>query len=131
MRLQAMQQDDAIQNEQEYVVQSYSRPPFVIERGEGMTLYDTDGNHYTDWVSGIAVNALGYNDAGIAAAMQQQLATGVMHLSNLYHSDPHAKLAKLLVEKSFADRVFFVNSGAESNEAAIKFARKVSYMNED
>lgn len=118
---------DIIQLEQSYVVQTYARPPFVLERGEGMTLYDTDGNAYKDWVAGIAVNALGYGDAGIASAMQEALANGVIHLSNLYHSAPHAQLAQLLVEKSFADRVFFCNSGTEANEGAIKFARRVAY----
>jgi acetylornithine/N-succinyldiaminopimelate aminotransferase len=118
---------EAIHNEQEYVVQSYARPNFVLTHGTGMTLYDETGKGYQDWVAGIAVNALGYGDPGIATAMQQQLATGIIHLSNLYHSEPHAQLAKKLVENSFADRVFFSNSGTEANEGAIKFARKVAY----
>lgn len=118
---------EAVHNEREYVVQSYARPDFVLVRGEGMTLYDEKGNAYQDWVAGIAVNALGYGDPGITAAMQRQLETGIIHLSNLYHSEPHARLAKQLVEKSFADRVFFSNSGTEANEGAIKFARKVAY----
>src|SRR5690606_19880872 len=98
---------EVIQNEQEYVLGVYSRPPFVIERGEGSTLYDTEGNAYIDCVSGIAVNALGYNDAGIAQAIQEAVSTGVLHASNLYHTAPHARLAKLLCETSFADKVHF------------------------
>lgn len=117
----------AIENEQNYVVQSYVRPDFVLVRGEGTTLYDENNKPYQDWVAGIAVNSLGYNDAGVAKAMQEQLQTGMIHVSNLYHTDPQARLAKLLVEKSFADRVFFCNSGTEANEAALKFARRVAY----
>jgi acetylornithine/N-succinyldiaminopimelate aminotransferase len=118
---------NAIDNEQNYVVQSYVRPDFVLVRGEGITLYDENDKAYQDWVAGIAVNSLGYNDAGVAKAMQEQLETGVIHVSNLYHTEPHAKLAKLLVENSFADRAFFCNSGTEANEAALKFARRVAY----
>ena len=118
-----------IQNEQQYVVQTYVRPEFVLVCGDGITLYDDSGRAYQDWVAGIAVNALGYNDPGINEAIQTQLASGVLHVSNLYHTEPHAQLARQLCETSFADRVFFCNSGAEANEAAIKFARRVAYSN--
>ncbi len=121
------EQHEAIQNEQQYIVQTYSRPEFVLVRGEGTTLYDAQGKTYKDWVGGIAVNALGYGDAGINQVIQSQLATGMLHVSNLYHTEPHAVLAKLLVESSFADRAFFCNSGTEANEAAMKFARRVAY----
>lgn len=119
--------DQTIQNERDYVVQTYVRPDFVLVRGEGMTVYDRDDKPYLDWVAGIAVNALGYNDAGVAEAVQTQLQTGLIHTSNLYHTEPQAALAKLLVEKSFADRIFFCNSGAEANEGAIKFARRLAF----
>lgn len=119
--------DPVIKLEHDYVVQTYVRPDFVLERGEGMTLYDTEGRAYQDWVAGIAVNALGYSDEGVASAITSGLQSGVMHVSNLYHTAPHAHLAKMLVEHSFADRVFFSNSGTEANEAAIKFARKLAY----
>jgi predicted acetylornithine/succinylornithine family transaminase len=109
--------------ENEFIVQSYKRPPFVLVSGEGMTLYDADGKAYADWVAGIAVNALGYGDPGLTAAIQQA-ASGLIHTSNLYYTAPQAELAALLCEKSFADRAFFTNSGAEANEGAIKFARK-------
>ena len=109
------------------VVQIYGRPPLVIARGEGMTVYDSEGRAYLDFVAGIAVNALGYNDAGLNAAITKALASGVIHTSNLYHTAAHAELAELLCETSFADRVHYCNSGAEAVEGAIKFARKVSY----
>jgi len=116
-----------IQHEHDYLVQTYTQPDFVLVRGEGMFLYDENGRAYQDWAAGIAVNSLGYNDPGVANVMQQQVETGVLHVSNLYHSAPHTALAKLLVEKSFADRAFFSNSGTEANEAALKFARRVAY----
>jgi acetylornithine/N-succinyldiaminopimelate aminotransferase len=119
-----------IQQEQNYVLQTYNRPDFVLVRGDGMILYDDAGNAYRDWVAGIAVNALGYNDAGVAQAMQAQAQTGILHTSNLYHTQPHAALAQALVEQSFADRVFFCNSGTEANEGAMKFARRVAYSND-
>ncbi len=109
------------------VVQIYGRPPIVITRGEGMTVYDSEGQSYLDFVAGIAVNALGYNDAGVNAAITQALTSGVIHTSNLYHTAAHAELAELLCATSFADRVHYCNSGAEAVEGAIKFARKVSY----
>lgn len=112
--------------DQEHVVQSYKRPPFVLVRGEGARVYDAEGNEYLDWVAGIAVNALGYNDAGLKQAIQDA-ANGLLHTSNLYHTAPYAMLAARLCELSFADRVFFSNSGAEANEGAIKFARKAAY----
>jgi predicted acetylornithine/succinylornithine family transaminase len=93
-----------------------------------VNLFDTEGNAYTDWVAGIAVNSLGYGDKGVEQAIADQLRNGLIHVSNLYHTAPQVELAKALVEKSFADRAFFCNSGTEANEAAIKFARKVAYV---
>lgn len=120
--------ENIINMEQDYVVQTYNRPPFVLTHGDGMYVYDADGNEYLDFVAGIAVNSLGYNDPGLVDALQKA-ATGLLHVSNLYHTAPHAELAAMLVEKSFADRVQFSNSGTEANEAAIKYARKVAYDN--
>ncbi len=118
--------DQLIQDENDHIVQTYKRPPFVLVHGEGSTLFDSEGKPYQDWVAGIAVNALGYNDARLSQAIQAA-ATGLIHTSNLYYTAPQIELANLLVEKSFADRVFFSNSGAEANEGAVKFARKVQY----
>ncbi len=110
----------------EHVVQSYKRPPFVIVRGEGATLYDAEGKAYGDWVAGIAVNALGYSDPGLTEALRGA-ANGLVHMSNLYYTEGSAVLADALCRLSFADRVFFSNSGAEANEGAIKFARRVAF----
>lgn len=110
--------------EHEYVLGVYGRAPFVLARGKGSTLYDNDGHAYLDCVAGIAVNALGYDDPGINQAMAEGMQTGLLHVSNLYHTAPHAQLAQLLCETSFADKVHFCNSGAEANEAAFKFARR-------
>lgn len=115
--------NEVIALEQKYVLQTYRRPDFVLARGQGVWLYDTDGRAYLDGVAGIAVNALGYGDAQLVAAIKAA-AEGLVHVSNLYHSAPQAQLARSLVERSFADRVFFCNSGTEANEAALKFARK-------
>jgi acetylornithine/N-succinyldiaminopimelate aminotransferase len=119
---------EIIDFEQSYVLQTYKRPSFVLERGEGVYLYDGNGRRYLDFVAGIAVNALGYGDREILAVMVSQ-AEELMHASNLYHTAPQALLARDLVECSFADRVFFCNSGAEANEAALKFARKWQQVN--
>ncbi len=118
--------DEIIQQEHDHLVQTYKRAPFVLVHGQGMTLYDTEGRSYTDWAAGIAVNALGYGDPELTQAIQQA-ASGLIHVSNLYLTAPQVELAVMLCEKSFADRVFFTNSGTEANEGAIKFARKVAY----
>ena len=99
-------------------------PTFVA--GEGCELIAADGSRYLDCVAGIAVNALGYGHPAIRDAVTRALETGLIHVSNLYHTEPGERLAEELVARSFADRVFFCNSGAEANEAAFKFARKWS-----
>ena len=123
--------DRLIELEQQYVAHTYARPPFVLTRGEGMMVYDSDGKAYLDFVAGIAVNSLGYGDPELKRAIEGVLDSGLLHVSNLYHTGPHAELAAMLCEKSFANRVYFCNSGAEANEGAIKFARKVAYVNGD
>ncbi|HJU66972.1 MAG TPA: acetylornithine/succinylornithine family transaminase [Gemmatimonadaceae bacterium] len=102
----------------------YRRAPLEIVRGEGVYVYDPEGRAYLDFVSGIAVNALGYNDDGIRGAIENALSSGVLHASNLYHTAPARALATALAERSFASNVFFCNSGAEANEGAFKFARR-------
>ncbi len=118
-----MNPDQTIQLESELVVPTYTRPPIVFTRGEGAYLYDQEGRRYLDMAAGIAVTALGHSDTEWAQAVARQAAT-LVHVSNLYHTVPHVELARRLVENSFADRVFFCNSGTEANEAALKFARK-------
>ena len=103
---------------------TYKRAPMEFVRGEGVELIDADGKRYLDFASGIAVNALGYADPGLAAAIADALSTGLIHTSNLYRTSPGEQLARKLVDHSFASRVFFCNSGAEANEGAFKVARK-------
>ena len=104
----------------------YRRMPLDVVRGEGVRLFDADGRAYLDFTSGIAVNALGYGDPGLAEAMREALGSGLIHVSNLFGSDPGRALAESLVSRSFASSVFFCNSGAEANEGAFKFARRWS-----
>ncbi|MEC9380390.1 MAG: aspartate aminotransferase family protein [Candidatus Latescibacterota bacterium] len=118
-----MKTDKVIELENQYILQTYGRPGFVLERGNGVYLFDLDGNRYLDFVSGLAVNAFGYGDYDVLKAIEVQ-AGQLMHVSNLYHTLPSTRLARTLVDSSFADRVFFCNSGTESWEAALKFARK-------
>ena len=101
----------------------YKRAPMELVRGEGIELFDADGRAYIDFTSGIAVNALGYGDPGLREAIRSA-ADGLLHVSNLYRTAPAETLADRLASLSFADRVFFCNSGAEANEGAFKFARK-------
>ena len=103
------------------------RCPVCFVRGEGSTLYDQDGKAYVDLFAGIAVNALGYNHPAVTDALIAQAKSGVLHTSNLYYVEPQAKLAALLCQHTFADRVFFANSGAEANEGAMKLACKYFY----
>ena len=102
---------------------TYQRFPVVLIKGNGTKLWDTEGRSYTDFVAGIAVCNLGHAHPRIFEALAQQAQT-LLHVSNLYYTHPQTELASWLIENSFADRVFFGNSGAEANEAAIKLARK-------
>jgi predicted acetylornithine/succinylornithine family transaminase len=106
-----------------YIAQTYARFPIALVRGKGTHVWDTDGNEYLDFVAGIAVNNLGHSHPAVVRAIQQQ-ARKLIHVSNLYHIVPQSELARELCRHSFADRVFFCNSGAEANEAAIKLARR-------
>ena len=106
-----------------YLFPTYKRPPFVLVKGEGCRVWDENGKEYLDFVGGIAVCALGHSSPVVTKALEEQSKT-LVHVSNLYYTRPQVELARLLVEHSFADRVFFCNSGAEANEAAIKLARR-------
>jgi acetylornithine aminotransferase/acetylornithine/N-succinyldiaminopimelate aminotransferase len=97
--------------------------PICLVRGDGVRVWDSDGREYLDFAAGIAVVALGHCHPRVTGAIREAAAT-LLHVSNLYHSAPQIHLAKLLCEHSFAERVFFCNSGAEANEAALKLARK-------
>jgi acetylornithine/N-succinyldiaminopimelate aminotransferase len=102
----------------------YKKPPMELVRGAGVELFDADGKGYLDFVAGIAVNALGYGDEGVERTMREAMACGILHTSNLYRTAPGEQLADKLVARTFADRVFFSNSGAEANEGAFKIARR-------
>ncbi|MBW8058290.1 MAG: acetylornithine transaminase [candidate division NC10 bacterium] len=102
---------------------TYARFPVVLERGEGCRVWDVEGKEYLDFVAGIAVCVLGHCHPALVPVVQAQAAK-LLHVSNLYYIEPQIRLAELLCQHAFADRVFFCNSGAEANEAAIKLARK-------
>jgi len=122
--------DKLIEESRHYLVNTYNRFPVVFVRGRGMKLYDSDGREYTDFLAGIAVNNLGHCHPKVVIALQKQ-AQKLIHVSNYFHIEPQIRLAKMLAHNSFADRVFFCNSGAEANEAAIKLARKYAKENLD
>jgi acetylornithine aminotransferase/acetylornithine/N-succinyldiaminopimelate aminotransferase len=106
-----------------YHTPNYGRTPILLVRGDGTRVWDSDGREYLDFTTGIAVTSLGHCHPVVTGAIREAAAT-LMHVSNIFHTAPQVHLAKLLVEHSFADRVFFCNSGAEANEAALKLARK-------
>jgi acetylornithine/N-succinyldiaminopimelate aminotransferase len=113
-----------------YLMQTGRRLPITFVRGQGCLLYDDAGRAYLDLVAGIAVNLLGHAHPEVAAAVGAQ-SRKLIHASNLYFTEPQVELARRLVELSFPSRVFFCNSGAEANEAAIKIARKWGAKNRD
>jgi acetylornithine aminotransferase len=121
-----MPTEELQQSAEQYLMGTYTRQPISIVRGRGTKVYDLEGREYVDFVAGIAVNLLGHGHPDLVLAIQKQAAQ-LIHTSNLYYSEPQVKLAQMLVDHSFADQVFFCNSGAEANEAAIKLARRYSH----
>ena len=121
-----MPTEELSQDAARYLMQTYTRQPLSIVQGRGTKVYDLEGREYLDFVGGIAVNVLGHGHPDLVQAIQRQAAQ-LIHTSNLYYTEPQVKLAQLLVDHSFADKVFFCNSGAEANEAAIKLARRYSH----
>ncbi|WP_158782889.1 bifunctional succinylornithine transaminase/acetylornithine transaminase [Pantoea sp. BAV 3049] len=121
-----MQPEVTRQNFDQWIVPTYSPASFVPVRAEGSTLWDQQGNSYIDFAGGIAVNALGHAHPDLQQALQQQAAL-LWHTGNGYTNEPILRLAKQLIDATFADRVFFCNSGAEANEAALKLARKAAH----
>ena len=112
--------------DKQYVANTYGRFPVAIKEGKGALCKDFDGKEYIDFSSGIGVNSLGFCDEGWVSAVTKQLTT-LQHISNLYYTEPCVNTAKLICEKTGMKKVFFSNSGAESNEGAIKCARKYSF----
>ncbi len=114
---------DIISMTSNHVMNTYGRYPVALVRGAGVRVWDADGNEYLDFASGLAVCNLGHCHPDVVAALKAQAET-LIHVSNLYHIEPQARLAEMLTQNSFADKVFFCNSGAEANEAALKLVRK-------
>jgi acetylornithine/N-succinyldiaminopimelate aminotransferase len=119
--------NNLIEQSQRNLANTYTRFPIVLVKGKGCRVWDINNRQYLDFASGIAVNNLGHCHPGVVKAIRAQ-AKKLLHVSNLYYIKPQIELARLLTANSFADRVFFGNSGSEANEAAIKLARK--YGNE-
>jgi len=107
-----------IDDSNNYLMHTYNRFPVAIRKGRGMKVWDTDGKEYLDFLGGVAVNCLGHCHPKVVVAIQKQ-AQRLIHISNYFHIESQTKLAKLLVDNSFANKVFFCNSGADANEAAI------------
>ena len=116
-----------IDEAEQALLHTYNRYQVVFDKGEGVYLYDTDGKKYLDFVSGIAVFALGYHNEAYNNALKNQI-DKIIHTSNYYYNVPAVEAAKKLKEISGMDRVFFTNSGAEAVEGAIKTARKYAYL---
>ena len=121
-----MPTEELKESAEQYLMGTYARQPISIVRGRGTKVYDLEGREYVDFVGGIAVNLLGHGHPDLVLAVQKQAAQ-LIHTSNLYYTEPQVRLAQMLVDHSFADQVFFCNSGAEANEAAIKLARRYSH----
>ncbi len=114
----------SIEEGKQYLLDTYAQVPVVFASGEGMYLIAEDGSRYLDFVGGIAVNALGYQDPGLQRAIETVVRRGLLHCSNLYYNSEAIAAAKGLTALAGMERVFFCNSGAEANEAALKLARK-------
>lgn len=123
---------EVMEKTEKYVVNTYNRQPVAIVEGSGMVVKDADGKEYLDYVAGVAVCNLGHCHPKVVEAIKTQ-SEKLMHISNLYHIEPQVELAEVIVNLSFADKVFFCNSGSEAVEGAIKLARKYfsSQENED
>lgn len=122
-----MSMKQKIEQGREYLLGTYSQVPVVFSSGEGCTLTDTEGKEYLDFVGGIAVNALGYGDKGLTKALNGVLDSGLLHCSNLYYNNQAIEAAKAICTLAGMDKVFFCNSGAEANEAALKLSRKFGH----
>lgn len=116
-----------METSEQYVLRTYNRFPIVLEKGEGVYLYDTDGKQYLDFAAGIAVFGLGYHYPGYDEALKGQI-DQLIHTSNLFYNVPMGEAAEKLVKASGMNKVFFTNSGTEAIEGAIKAARKYAYL---
>ncbi len=121
-----MNQKDYIEQGEKYILKTYNRYPVVLEKGEGVYLYDAEGKRYLDFGAGIAVFALGYGNKAYNDALKDQI-DKLIHTSNLFYNIPAVEAAKKIVEASKMKKVFFTNSGTEAIEGALKVARKYAY----
>lgn len=119
--------DELIERGSNVIMNTYSRFPIALDHGEGMYVWDVKGKKYLDFVAGIAVNSLGYNHPKLTEKISEQVKK-LIHVSNLYYTEPQIELAEMLVQNSDFDKVFFCNSGAESIEGALKLCRKYATM---
>ncbi|MGI6119968.1 MAG: acetylornithine transaminase [Desulfosporosinus sp.] len=127
-QLAGLSSEVIIERGKNVVMNTYNRLPMTIVKGDGAWVWDADDKRYLDFLTGLAVNSLGHNHPAIVRAVQEQ-AKEIIHTSNLYWIPNQVALAERLVQHSFADKVFFCNSGAEANEAAFKLARKHAKKN--
>lgn len=125
-----MQTEEVIQLAEEKLIHTYNRYPIVVEKGNGIRLYDTNGNRYLDFGAGIAVFALGYNNKEYNNALKNQI-DKMIHTSNYFYNEPAVLAAKVITAASGMDRVFFTNSGTEAIEGAIKLAKKYAYLKDN
>ena len=123
-----MKQSQIIEENDKYLAQTYNQIPIILDGGKGVIANDIDGNKYLDFTAGIAVNILGYGDTEYIKAIEDVLEKGMVHTSNIYYNKGQLDVAKKLCDKSGMEQVFFCNSGAEANEAALKLARKYGKM---
>ena len=124
-----MNTQELIKIEDDYFINTFTRQPIVLDHGEGVKVWDIDGNEYLDMFAGIAVNCLGHNHPKLVKAIQDQ-AEKLIHISSIYYNEPALIYAKRLVDKTGFDRIFYANSGAEANEGAIKLAVKYTGKSE-
>lgn len=124
-----MNTKELIETEDEYFINTFTRQPIVLDHGEGLKVWDSEGNEYLDFFAGIAVNCLGHNNKKVAEAIAKQ-AEKLIHISNIYYNEPAVVFAKRLVDLTCLDKIFYTNSGAESNEGALKLALKYTGKSE-
>ena len=117
-----MEDREIIAKTDKLLMPTYARYPIVLRKGRGVRVWDINGKEYIDFLAGIAVNVLGHCPRKVVMVIQKQ-AQRLIHVSNLYYTEPQLKLAEILTKNSFADRVFLCNSGTEANEGALKLAR--------
>lgn len=124
-----MNTKELIEAEDEYFVNTFTRQPVVLDHGEGLKVWDMEGNEYLDFFAGIAVNCLGHKNPRVVDAISKQ-AEKLIHISNIYYNEPAIEFAKRLVDLTCFDKIFYTNSGAESNEGALKLALKYTGKSE-